>query len=140
VTRYLPVEMSSVVRASISPDTAKALLGAVSLGQVENKVRYAPPHVLALVRRELAELATVAQIQFDEGTPAIAPVSPLATTGKPLDEWITTSEAAQVLGKSAMTVRRYIEAGTLTSKRKDKKSFLVLRESVEALRFGKQAA
>lgn len=133
--------MALVIRASVSPITAQALLEAGAIEQVKRKVMYIPDDATrALVKRELAELSTVAQIRFDEGTPTIQPVSAPAPSVAPVSEWISTSEAAQILGKSTMTVRRYIEAGTVESKRKDKKSFLVLRESVEALNLGKLAA
>ncbi len=141
MTRYLPPEMALVIRASVSPITAQALLKAGVIEQVERMFRYIPDDATrALVKRELAELATVAQIRFNEGTPHLEQVSATARSVEPASEWITTIEAAKILNKSAMTVRRYIEAGTLTSKRKDKKSFLVLRESVEALNLGKHAA
>lgn len=133
--------MALVVRASVSPITAQALLKVAGIEQVERMLRYIPDDATrALVKRELAELSTVAQIRFDEGTPTIQPVSAPAPSVAPVSEWISTSEAAQILGKSTMTVRRYIEAGAVESKRKDKKSFLVLRESVEALNLGKHAA
>ncbi|MGP9031506.1 hypothetical protein ACT17S_00325 [Glutamicibacter mysorens] len=130
-----------VIRASVSPITAQALLKVAGIEQVERMVRYIPDDATrALVKRELAELSTVAQIRFDKGTPTIQSVSAPAPSVAPVSEWISTSEAAQILGKSTMTVRRYIEAGAVESKRKDKKSFLVLRESVEALNLGKHAA
>lgn len=141
MTRYLPPEMYLVIRASVSPITAQALLKVAGIEQVERMLRYIPDDATrALVKRELAELSTVAQIRFDEGTPTLKPVTAPAPSVALVSEWISTSEASQILGITTRTVTSYVKAGKLTAKRKDKKSYLVLRESVEALQLGKRAA
>ena len=140
MARYVPVELEQLVKASLSPITAKVVRHLLDLEQVKRMVRYAPDDTRALVERELEELAVVAQIHFGEATVHSESVASPVASVAPAEQWVSTAEAARILGKTPRTVTSYIEAGKLTAKRKDKKSYLVLRESAEALHLGEQAA
>lgn len=137
---YVVKEYSRLVSTRISPITARALVVGLDLKRVERLAQGAPEGDRERIRQELADLVLAAEFYGSRGTVEDMPAVPPVASVDPLERWISTAEAARILGKTSMTVRRYIEAGALEAKRKDKKSYLVLLESVEALRFGHQAA
>lgn len=140
MTGYVPKDAARIMRAVISPVTARAILAAVDLHDVERKMRMASVPVQQTVRQELEELRIAAAQRADRETPQQPPVSAPVPSSKPREQWLSVVDAAQLLGISDRTVRNYIRAGALEAKKKDKKSYMVSRESVEALLLVRAAA
>lgn len=127
-------------RAVLSPLASAIVDRSIDWDRVDRYLSNLTTDTARKVREELGEVRQASAYQSSEAMAQREPARVPDRSVEPASEWISTSEAAKILGKSTMTVRRYIEAGAVESKRKDKKSFLVLRESVEALNLGKHAA
>lgn len=137
---YVTKDYARLLGAVVSPVTSAIIDGAIDMARVNRYLDNLPDAIADKVRRDFADVRLAGEFYRTKGNPEESPtVSPVASVA-PAEQWISTAEAARILGKTPRTVTSYIDAGKLTAKRKDKKSYLVLRESVEALHLGEQAA
>lgn len=152
MTSYIPKDFHRLVGANVSPMLAAAILNLAPRGSIERKLRGAPEREREQVAEELRDLELAAAFHRaqhrtanrlgadlsapkpPEGeTPRLAPVGAPAPSGESLEPWVSVAEAAQLLGTTDRTVRNYIAAGKLEARKKDRKSYLVARQSMEAL-------
>lgn len=132
MTGYVIPDIVRHYRAPVSPYSAYVVLSVVDVDKLKDRVRNHPdPEIRRRVWEEFDGLVVAAKIHANSLRVPDTPVSPSITSGECSEEWITVAEASRMLNVDGRTVRNYINRGVLNAKRKDKKSWLVDKNSVE---------
>lgn len=133
MSRYFATELSDALFA-VTPHTAALILAVVPADELLKKVQFSPDaKVKETVARDVANLVRASRIIRNGLVVPDTPVRPSVTSGESLEQWITATEAAELLGVTPRTVGNYRGAGTIKFKQKDGKSYLYDKKSVEAL-------